>query len=98
MTGGYVYILASKRNGTLYVGVTARLSERVAAHKSKTGSKFTSKYGVARLVYLERYDRIQDAIIREKQLKNWRRSWKLQLIERQNSDWTDLSFDLHGIG
>ena len=85
-----VYILANRRNGTLYIGVTNSLEKRVAQHKSKTGSKFTSKYNVNKLVYFETTDNIESAISREKQLKKWNRSWKIALIEKSNSNWLDL--------
>ncbi len=84
----FVYILASKRNGTLYTGVTNNLAERVFAHKEGRGSGFTNKYGVNRLVY---YEPFQDAIEREKRLKRWRRQWKIALIENMNPEWDDLS-------
>ena len=86
----YVYILASQRNGTLYVGVTGDLSRRVWEHKEGLTPGFTSKYGVLRLVWYEDYPDISDAITREKRLKRWRRAWKLRLIEEQNPQWLDL--------
>jgi len=87
---GYVYILASQRNGTLYIGVTSDLIRRVREHKDGRIEGFTSKYGVGRLVYVEVHDRVTDAIRREKQLKKWRRAWKLDLIETANPRWDDL--------
>jgi len=87
----YVYILASKRNGTLYIGVTNDLFRRVEEHKKKLVKGFTSKYNVNKLVYYEEFDYIEDAIYREKQLKKWRRKWKLDLIEKENPTWHDLS-------
>jgi putative endonuclease len=90
MKGGYLYILASSKNGTLYTGVTARLAERIAQHRSGNGSEFVRKYGVNRLVFVERYDRIEEAIAREKQIKGWKRTWKVALIEQVNPDWSDL--------
>ena len=87
---GYVYILASRRNGTLYIGVTSNLVQRVRDHKEGTLQGFTSRYGVTDLVYVETHPRISDAIRREKQLKTWRRAWKLELIERDNPEWRDL--------
>ena len=87
---GYVYILASRRNGTLYIGVTSALKQRVWRHRQGTGSGFTARYGVTRLVYYEGYDDIQTAIEREKQLKAWRRAWKIELIETNNPTWGDL--------
>jgi len=88
--GGYFYILASRRNGTLYTGVTNNIVRRVWEHKSKKGSVFTEKYDVAKLVYCEHIDRIEDAIAREKQIKNWLRAWKIALIEKENPEWRDL--------
>ena len=87
----FVYILASKRNGTLYIGVTNNLEKRVYEHKNNYGSKFTSKYGVNRLVYCEQTNDINSAILREKRLKKWNRSWKLKLIESSNPNWNDLA-------
>ena len=89
----YVYILASKRNGTLYIGVTNDLETRVLQHKQKTNEGFTSKYDVTHLVYFESFQYIEDAIKREKQLKKWNRQWKINLIEEENKDWKDLSED-----
>jgi putative endonuclease len=85
-----VYILASKRNGTLYVGVTSDLKKRVWEHINDLVEGFTNRYGVHRLVYYELHGEIVSAIRREKQIKKWNRSWKLELIERQNPDWRDL--------
>jgi len=90
MRSYYVYILASDRNGTLYVGVTSDLSRRVWEHKEGLTPGFTSKYGVVRLVWYEEYPDIGDAIAREKRLKRWRRGWKLRLIEERNPQWLDL--------
>ena len=87
---GYVYMLASKRNGTLYIGVTNNLSLRTFQHKSGVGSDFTSKYNVHMLVWYEYYPDINEAIAREKQLKKWERKWKLRLIEEFNPDWSDM--------
>ena len=87
---GYVYILASQRNGTLYIGVTSDLVKRVWQHKNDEIEGFTKRYGVHRLVYFEAHDDIRDAILREKRLKKWRRSWKLELIEEDNPGWNDL--------
>jgi len=86
----YVYILASKRNGTLYTGVTSELAERVWQHKNDLVAGFTKKYGVKKLVYYEVHENAEAAIIREKQIKKWRRDWKLRLIEGKNSQWQDL--------
>ena len=86
----YVYILASKRNGTLYIGVTSDLVRRVYEHKSDFVEGFTKKYQVHDLVYFEQTDDVEAAIAREKQLKKWNRAWKLELIEKSNGDWRDL--------
>ncbi|WP_310621888.1 GIY-YIG nuclease family protein [Flexibacterium corallicola] len=86
----YVYILASKRNGTLYTGVTNNLARRVFEHKTQQGSRFTSQYNVSRLVYFEEFQRGTDAIAHEKRLKRWRRPWKIEAIERGNPNWDDL--------
>ncbi len=90
MPQGHVYILASKRNGTLYIGVTADLSARIYAHRNGKGSAFTAKYGVKLLVWYETYDMVTDAIQRETSLKRWPRKWKLELIEKTNPEWEDL--------
>ncbi|WP_397445368.1 GIY-YIG nuclease family protein [Polaribacter sp. R77954] len=89
----YIYILASQRNGTLYIGVTNDLERRVYEHKTGLGSKFTCKYSVYKLVYFEAFQNINDAILREKRLKKWNRAWKLKLIEEENKDWQDLAKD-----
>jgi len=85
-----VYILASKRNGTLYTGITSDLSKRVWEHKSDAVPGFTAKYGVKLLVYYEVHESAESAIQREKQIKKWNRSWKLRLIEQNNPSWRDL--------
>ena len=85
-----VYILASKRNGTLYIGVTSDLVQRVWQHKNDVVEGFTKKYGVHTLVYFELHDDMENAILREKRLKKWNRDWKLRLIEEKNPDWNDL--------
>ena len=90
----YVYVLASEKNGTLYIGVTNDLPRRVYEHQQGLAEGFTKKHGVKRLVYFERHDAIEAAIKREKKLKHWRREWKLNLIERDNPDWRDLSVGL----
>lgn len=86
----YVYILASRKNGTLYIGVTNNLFLRVWQHRHEGGSLFTTKYGVERLVWFESFGDINQAITREKQMKAWKRDWKIALIEKQNPDWEDL--------
>ncbi|CAM3364923.1 GIY-YIG nuclease family protein [Polaromonas hydrogenivorans] len=85
-----VYILASQRNGTLYIGVTSNLVQRIWQHKNDLVAGFTEKYGVHGLVYFELLDDMLSAITREKQLKKWNRAWKLALIEKQNPTWQDL--------
>jgi putative endonuclease len=87
-----VYILASKRNGTLYVGVTSDLQQRAWTHKNDLVEGFTKKYGVHSLVYYELHQEMIAAIAREKQIKKWNRAWKLELIEEQNPDWSDFFF------
>lgn len=86
----YVYILASARNGTLYVGVTSDLVKRVYEHKAKLVKGFTSRYNIDKLVWFEQSDSIESAITREKQLKEWKRAWKTELIEKSNPYWNDL--------
>jgi|WetSurMetagenome_2_1015567.scaffolds.fasta_scaffold93918_1 putative endonuclease len=88
------YILASKRNGTLYTGVTNDLLRRVLEHKEKIIKGFTSKSRVDKLVYYENHKYINDAIQRESNIKAWKRKWKLELIEKNNKDWKDLFYDL----
>ncbi len=90
-----VYILASDRNGTLYVGVTSDLARRISEHRIDVVDGFTKRYEVHRLVYIELHDTMSEAILREKQIKKWRRAWKLDLIERENPDWRDLYDDLN---
>jgi len=85
-----VYILSNKKNGTLYTGVTSNLIQRIWQHKSKVEQGFSSQYDLGKLVYYELHQDITEAIIREKKIKNWRRQWKLELIEKQNPDWNDL--------
>ena len=85
-----VYILASKRNGTLYTGVTSNLQKRAWQHKNDLTAGFTKQYAVHLLVYCELHDNMMSAITREKQMKKWNRAWKLELIEEQNPDWKDL--------
>jgi len=89
-----VYILASKANGTLYIGVTSDLIKRVWQHKNSVVEGFTRKYNVRYLVWYECHERMESAISREKALKNWNRGWKVRLIEERNPDWNDLYFDL----
>ncbi|MGD0779308.1 MAG: GIY-YIG nuclease family protein [Dehalococcoidales bacterium] len=94
MKSGYVYILASKRNGTLYIGVTSDLIKRVYEHKNDFVDGFAKKYKVHSLVYYKQCDDIESAISEEKRLKKWNRKWKLELIEKENPRWKDLYEDL----
>ena len=87
----YVYILASQKNGTIYIGFTNDLKRRILDHKEKAVKGFTEKYNVTILVYFEEFENSEDAILREKQLKKWKRAWKLKLIDKENSSWNDLS-------
>ena len=87
----YVYILASRHHGTLYIGVTNDILVRLEQHRSGRGSKFVQKYKIFRLVHLEVFATPQEAIAREKQLKFWKRDWKIELIEKDNLEWRDLS-------
>ena len=89
-----VYILASKRNGTLYIGVTSDLKKRIAEHKQNLVEGFTKKYNIHHLVWYEVHDNMESAILKEKQLKKWERKWKLRIIEEQNLDWKDLYLTL----
>ncbi|HVW55413.1 MAG TPA: GIY-YIG nuclease family protein [Rhizobiaceae bacterium] len=91
---GYVYILASQKNGTLYIGVTSDLAGRLEQHRNGTGSKFAARYGVMRLVWFDEYDLITDAIQREKTMKKWPRQWKIHLIEERNPHWHDITWHL----
>jgi putative endonuclease len=86
----YVYILASKRNGTIYVGAATDLLSRVYQHRIGALTGFTKKYKVDRLVYYEVFDQLEAAFLRERQLKKWKRNWKIELIERSNPNWMDL--------
>ncbi|WP_310498695.1 GIY-YIG nuclease family protein [Sandarakinorhabdus sp.] len=89
--GGHVYILASRRQGTLYIGVTADLMRRVSEHRLGETPGFTRRYGANRLVWHEAHGEITSAIAREKQLKHWNRAWKIRLIETANPEWRDLA-------
>lgn len=86
----YVYILASKKNGTLYIGMTDDLEKRVLEHKQKTFKGFTAKYGVDKLVWYELHDTRESAFARERAMKKWNRQWKIDLIEKENPYWEDL--------
>ena len=91
-----VYILASTRNGTLYVGVTSELDQRTSLHKQDLIEGFTKRYGVHRLVYYEMHNTMPEAILREQRLKKWNRAWKIRLIESMNPDWVDLFDEFWG--
>jgi putative endonuclease len=93
----YVYMLASRRNGTLYTGVTNDLARRVVEHRAGTAEGFTRRYGVKMLVWFEQHTDIEAAILREKRIKGWNRAWKLRMIEAGNMGWRDLAEDL-GLG
>ncbi len=86
----YLYILASRKNGTLYIGVTSDLIKRVWQHKQKLVEGFTQKYNVSVLVYFEEYSDVKDALKREKNMKAWQRQWKIKIIEENNPNWEDL--------
>jgi putative endonuclease len=90
MASGFVYILASKRNGTLYLGVTSNIPERMLAHREGRGSGFVRRYGVTRLVWYEEHPLYVSAIQRETSIKRWKRAWKIALIEKSNPEWEDL--------
>jgi len=92
----YVYMLASRRNGTLYIGVTSKLVGRVWQHKNKQVEGFTKRYGVDKLVYYEVHRNAESAMTREKRMKKWRRAWKIRLIEATNPEWKDLYDDVVG--
>jgi putative endonuclease len=87
---GYVYIVASGRNGTLYIGVTSDMPRRGFQHKGKISGSFTARYKINRLVYFEAHDTMAVAIAREKAMKKWNRAWKIELIEKSNPEWEDL--------
>ena len=86
----YIYILASKKGGFLYIGITSNLSKRIWEHKNEITKGHTSKYSIKRLVYYEVYDDFDNAVKREKTLKKWRRQWKIDLIEKNNPEWNEL--------
>lgn len=89
----YVYIMASKQNGTLYLGMTSNIQRRMHEHKSHIQPGFTDRYSVSLLVYIEFHETFESAVIREKHLKKWKREWKLELIEKQNPAWRNLAED-----
>ena len=92
--GGFVYIMASGRNGTLYLGVTSDLIKRVSQHRAGVTDGFTKRYGIKRLVWFEHFGDIRTAIDRETQMKAWRRAWKVRQIQEANPAWRDLALDL----
>jgi putative endonuclease len=92
----YVYVLSSRKNGTLYIGITNDIARRVWEHRQGTGSRFVKRYGITRLVYLEPHDDIERAIQREKTMKEWSRAWKVRLIEKDNPEWEDLYDRMNG--
>ncbi len=89
--GGWVYIITNKPHGVLYTGVTADLAARIEQHRTGTGSKFAKRYNCTRLVYAEAYDRIEEAIAREKAIKEWPRLWKLRTIQESNPYWDEIA-------
>ena len=86
----WVYIMSSRKDGVLYIGVTSDLSRRIVQHREGKGSAFCRRYGLKRLVYAEEHDSIGDAIAREKAMKAWKRAWKIELVEGVNPEWDDL--------
>jgi putative endonuclease len=95
MKGGWVYIMAHRRRGVLYVGITANLPKRVWEHRQGVFEGFTDRYGVTTLVWYEWHERIEEAIQREKNIKHWPRKWKIELIENMNPEWRDLYEELN---
>jgi putative endonuclease len=93
---GHVYILASRRHGTIYIGSTTDLAKRVYEHREGLIAGFTRTYSIKRLVFVETYDDIGDAIVRERRMKEWKRNWKVRRIEEQNPFWEDLAVSLLG--
>ncbi|MFM9872783.1 MAG: GIY-YIG nuclease family protein [Fimbriimonadaceae bacterium] len=89
--GGYTYIITNHKNGTLYTGVTSDLIKRIAEHKSRRTPGFATRYGLNKLVWYETFPTIEGAIAQEKRIKEWNRSWKVELIEKDNPNWLDLS-------
>jgi len=96
MRGGWLYMMTDRYRGAIYTGVTADIARRAHQHRTQHASKFVKKYRLERLVYAEFYERIEDAIAREKAIKKWRRAWKIELIEKANPDWLDLYDSLIG--
>jgi putative endonuclease len=91
----YVYIAASQKNGTTYIGMTNDITRRTFEHREKIVSGFTKRNRITKLVYYEEYSDVSDAILREKRMKKWNRPWKIELIEKNNPEWRDLWFDLN---
>ena len=96
MKAGYVYMMASRLNGTLYLGVTSNLVQRAYQHRNELADGFSRRHGCKLLVWFETHEDLQEARVREFQIKKWKRDWKLKLIERQNPDWLDLYPTLFG--
>lgn len=96
--GGWVYIVANRYRGTTYSGVTSSLAHRISQDRDGTGAQFARRYGCARMVLAEPFERIEDAIAREKQLKRWNRAWKIRLIEEQSPDWLDRFDEIVSLG
>jgi len=94
MKQGWAYIVTNKRNGTLYIGASSNLSQRIWQHREGIIEGFTKKYGLKMLVWYQHFDDLQDARRREVQMKEWQRAWKIELIEAANPDWRDLYFEL----
>jgi putative endonuclease len=92
----YVYIMASQRRGTTYIGMTNNIAARSSSHRDGKSGGFATRYRTKRLVHIETFTDVRDAIAREKQLKKWNRPWKIELIEKGNPEWRDLWFDLNG--
>jgi len=91
---GFIYIITNHTNSTIYIGVTSDLIKRIYEHKNKLADGFSKKYNLCKLVYYEKFDDIENAILREKQLKNWHRDWKENLIKDRNPNWDDLYDDI----
>ncbi len=95
MKEGWLYILCNRKNGTLYLGVTSDLHQRILQHREGAIEGFTKEHGCKRLVWFEHYPNLHDARAREAQMKKWKRSWKVELIEKDNPDWRDLWFEIN---
>jgi len=93
---GYIYFVSNRKYGTLYLGVTSHLAGRIDQHKKGEADGFTKRYSLTKLVYTEAYEKIEEAIQREKQLKNWKRDWKIALIDKVNPEWKDLYAMING--